>query len=270
MINTMNQLLSHPEKERLMVAEQFEFGETDRKKNERENERLPPGSTQMKLFRMTTDQALERAFADGYSRPVILNFAHGYNCGGGFEHASGSQEEDLFRCTSLFLSLWPHRRADDGAGVLNRGQWIGLYDHQLPRLQAFYPHGKCDAIYSPEVLMVSQAEPSKFPYAMGKNYYFAAISSAAQDVAREPPFDANLLREKIKTIFHIAALNNHDCLVLGAYGCGYFRNPPEEVARIFKQELDSGDFRDTFKAVYFGVVGDTSVRAFEAWFGAPQ
>ena len=30
----------------------------------------------------------------------LLNFAHGYNCGGGFEHAGGSQEEDIFRETS--------------------------------------------------------------------------------------------------------------------------------------------------------------------------
>ena len=31
---------------------------------------------------------------------AVLNFAHGYNCGGGFEHAAGSQEEAIFRSTS--------------------------------------------------------------------------------------------------------------------------------------------------------------------------
>merc|ERR1719262_1578330 len=60
--------------------------------------------------------------------PAILNFAHSYNCGGGFEHAGGSQEEAIFRASSVFLSLWPHRRADDGPGVLKRGRWIGDYD----------------------------------------------------------------------------------------------------------------------------------------------
>lgn len=28
-------------------------------------------------------------------RPAVLNFAHGYNCGGGFEHAGGSLSEDV-------------------------------------------------------------------------------------------------------------------------------------------------------------------------------
>merc|ERR1719401_2095070 len=61
-------------------------------------------------------------------KPVALNFAHAYNCGGGFEHSGGSQEEACFRTSSLFLSLWPHRRSDDGPGVLKRGQWIGDFD----------------------------------------------------------------------------------------------------------------------------------------------
>merc|ERR1719174_435753 len=87
-------------------------------------------------------------------RPAVLNFAHGYNCGGGFEHASGSQEEDIFRKTSIFLSLWPHRRVDDGPGVLKRGHWIGSFDEVLPRKAAFYPHAECGGIYSPHVRVV--------------------------------------------------------------------------------------------------------------------
>merc|ERR1719422_2738706 len=82
-------------------------------------------------------------------RPAVLNFAHGYNCGGGFEHAGGSQEEDIFRKTSVFLSLWPHRRIDDGPGVLARGMWIGEFDNKLARKTAFYPLTSCGGVYSP-------------------------------------------------------------------------------------------------------------------------
>merc|ERR1719428_2077043 len=88
------------------------------------------------------------------TRPAILNFAHSYNCGGGFEHCGGSQEEDIFRKTSVFLSLWPHRRADDGPGVLKRGLWIGDFDEALPRKNAFYPHTECGDVYSPHVRIV--------------------------------------------------------------------------------------------------------------------
>ncbi|CAK9038453.1 unnamed protein product [Durusdinium trenchii] len=74
-----------------------------------------------------------RLLANSGLRVAMLNFAHGYNCGGGFEHAGGSQEEAIFRATSVFLSLWPHRRKDDGPGILKRGHWIGDFDEQLPR-----------------------------------------------------------------------------------------------------------------------------------------
>merc|ERR1719265_1022052 len=81
---------------------------------------------------MGSVDAVELLCKQGF-RPALLNFAHGYNCGGGFEHAGGSQEEDIFRKTSLFLSLWPHRRSDDGPCVLKRGMWIVDYNEDLPR-----------------------------------------------------------------------------------------------------------------------------------------
>ena len=45
----------------------------------------------------------------------------------GFEHAGGSQEEAIFRSTSIFLSLWPHRRkAPSGE---NNSAWGGGCAH---------------------------------------------------------------------------------------------------------------------------------------------
>jgi len=46
--------------------------------------------------------------------------------------------------------------------------------------------------------------------------------------------DRKLLTSKIESIFKIALANGHDSLVLGAIGCGVFKNPPIEVANIFK------------------------------------
>ena len=54
---------------------------------------------------LTSVQAAERAAAGG-KQVCLLNFANAYNCGGGFEHKRGTQEEDIFRQTSCFLSLW--------------------------------------------------------------------------------------------------------------------------------------------------------------------
>merc|ERR1719330_184114 len=104
-----------------------------------------------------TMRALRLAVHWRAEKPMVLSFAHGYNAGGGFEHSGGSQEEAIWRSSSIFLSIWPHRRADDGAGVLARGDWIGEYDGSLPRRQAFYPHTECGLIYSPYVRAVRRS-----------------------------------------------------------------------------------------------------------------
>ena len=38
---------------------------------------------------------------------------------------------------------------------------------------------------------------------------------------------------KIRTIYRLALKNGHDSVILGAFGCGAFRNPPEIVAKVF-------------------------------------
>ena len=81
--------------------------------------------------------------------PVVLNMANEYNCGGGWCDKRGSQEEALFRVSTLPLSLWPHRRVKD-----NR---FGQYDQHLTRAEAFYPWTECGVIYSPEVHILRDA-----------------------------------------------------------------------------------------------------------------
>eukprot|EP00927_Polykrikos_kofoidii_P037719 TRINITY_DN31931_c0_g1_i2.p1 TRINITY_DN31931_c0_g1~~TRINITY_DN31931_c0_g1_i2.p1 ORF type:complete len:339 (-),score=54.50 TRINITY_DN31931_c0_g1_i2:67-1083(-) len=189
-------------------------------------------------------------------RPAVLNFAHGHNCGGGFEHAGGSQEEDIFRKSSAFLSLWPRRRTDDGPGVLARGMWIGEYDDLLSRKDAFYPHTECGGIYSPHVRLVRRVGEAGVPIApaedIAKLPCFSLLTAAAQDLNRESPFQPKLLREKLRTVLHMAAVNEHDALVVGAFGCGFFRNPPEVVAQTY-QDLLRGEFAGVFRTCIFAV-----------------
>ncbi|CAE7644902.1 unnamed protein product [Symbiodinium pilosum] len=191
--------------------------------------------------------------ADLGLRVLMLNFAHGYNCGGGFEHAAGSQEEAIFRSSSLFLSLWPHRRKDDGPGVLKRGTWIGDFDPLLPRKEPFYEHTECGGIYSPHVQL------------LGTDAEVAVATVAAQDVTRNPPFRPELLREKIRTVLWMAREHGHDAVILGAFGCGYFSNPTEAVAQIFQQVLAT-EFSGVFRLVVFALLRDRNFPVFAKCF----
>lgn len=60
----------------------------------------------------------------------------------------------------------------------------------------------------------------------------------------------------MRTIFRIALANNNDSLVLGAMGCGAFRNPPAHVARIFHEVMDEAEFKNRFKKIVFAILDD--------------
>eukprot|EP00759_Apiculatamorpha_spiralis_P011049 PhF_6_TR18522/c0_g1_i1/m.27057 len=60
---------------------------------------------------------------------------------------------------------------------------------------------------------------------------------------------------KIRRLLHAAAMNEVDHLVLSAFGCGVFKNPPEQVAEIFSLVLQ--DYGGYFKSVTFAVLGSS-------------
>ena len=63
--------------------------------------------------------------------------------------------------------------------------------------------------------------------------------------------------DKIRQIMKIGIDNNHDSLVLGAWGCGIFHNPPEIIAELFKQVLNEPGIKDYFKIVHFAILEDS-------------
>lgn len=67
--------------------------------------------------------------------------------------------------------------------------------------------------------------------------------------------ERELMLEKMRTVLRIAAYYGHPDLVLGAFGCGHvFRNPPREVARMWRQLLfQDPEFAGAFSNVVFAV-----------------
>ena len=66
--------------------------------------------------------------------------------------------------------------------------------------------------------------------------------------------NAELFGYHVKRAIHVltcAAAQGVDILVLGAFGCGAFRNDPEVVARAYKVAI--GEFPKVFKKIEFAV-----------------
>jgi uncharacterized protein (TIGR02452 family) len=52
----------------------------------------------------------------------------------------------------------------------------------------------------------------------------------------------------------VLAVNNVTHCVLGAMGCGAFQNPPLQVASLFRQVLEEGEFMGVFEEIIFAVL----------------
>ncbi len=194
-----------------------------------------------------------QAYAQQGKKVCVLNFASATNPGGGVVRGSSAQEECICRCTTLYPclntgSLWdifytPHRKMENP-----------LYNN--------------DCIYTPDLCVFKS--DTNFPESLPRNEWWNVnvITCAAPNLREHPsnamnPFAGNitakislaeleeLLTKRIRRIFEIGAANGNEVLILGAFGCGAFRNPPEIVAKVFNKVMQ--DFLYNFDTIEYAV-----------------
>ena len=81
-----------------------------------------------------------------------------------------------------------------------------------------------------------------------------------------------ILMRRIRNIFEVAIENDVDILVLGAFGCGAFHNPPEVVTDAFRECLLELRYLNAFDEVVFAVkreaIPSRNIEMFERAFSA--
>ncbi len=184
---------------------------------------------------------------------AVLNFASASNPGGGVANGSSAQEECLCRCSTLYFNLneqsnWekfykPHRR--DGNPLHNDdiiytpGVVVFKSDAAYPKLLAERDWQKLNVI---TCAAPNLRERPINRYNSGDGFAAVNISDA----------DLQALHEKrARRILDVAAFGQNDALILGAFGCGAFRNKPQVVAAAYKNVL--ADYRRAFKVIEFAV-----------------
>jgi len=65
---------------------------------------------------------------------------------------------------------------------------------------------------------------------------------------------------KLRGLFWTALENGHDSIVLSAFGCGAFANPPHHIAQLFHLVLNEPNFKGKFKHVVFAIFDDHNAR----------
>lgn len=202
------------------------------------------------------DAARRMVHADGTGRVAVLTFASARNPGGGFLNGAQAQEEALCRSSALYATLL--------------------------RVPEFYAHHRADrdvfytdrVIHSPGV-PVFRDDRGRFleaPFRVG--FLTSPAPNAGVIRSRTPeaaPRIGPVLDARAERVLETAALHGYRRLVLGAWGCGVFRNDPARVAEAFRTHLTGeGRFAAHFDEVVFAVLDRSgeraTLRAFEhAW-----
>ncbi|MGP0063958.1 MAG: TIGR02452 family protein [Isosphaeraceae bacterium] len=204
--------------------------------------------TAFEVVNATTLHASRELLRDDPSARVLaLNFASAKNPGGGFLNGSQAQEESLARASGLYACIAPLQAMYEA----NRGSSSCLYTEHM--------------IYSPDVPVFRDDDDTLLeePYAV--SFVTAPAVNAGVVREKEPRNVARIepvMLARIEKVLSLAVVNGHDVLVLGAWGCGVFRNDPAEVAVGFARHLNGeGRFRSAFRKVVFAVLDRTHDRS---------
>ncbi|MFF8594287.1 TIGR02452 family protein [Streptomyces sp. NPDC015220] len=208
----------------------------------------PAGTTAVEV---TGESSLEAARR--LTGPVaVLNFASARNPGGGYLNGAQAQEEALCRAAALYTCLLRARE---------------FYDHHRAHRDPFYSDR---VIHSPAVPVFRDDRGRLLdePYTAG---FLTAAAPNAGVVLRDAPERAaglpRALAIRAERVLETAAAHGYRRLVLGAWGCGVFRNDPAQVAEAFRAPLaPGGRFADAFEHVVFGVLDRTPGNAVRAAF----
>lgn len=173
-----------------------------------------------------------------YGAEGVLNFANAFTPGGGYLYGASSQEEALCRESTLYASL---------AGKK------GLpYYEENRRRQSMYGSG--GMVFSPFVEIFRSADGTLF----GPPRQTAVITAPAIDL-RGPAgkMDKEEISrrriQRIRCILALAVAKGIRTLTLGAWGCGVFRNPPDQVASDFYRVLVEERYRFYFDSILFAI-----------------
>lgn len=193
----------------------------------------------------------------------VLNFASSTNPGGGVTKGSTAQEECLCRCSNLYP-------------VLHQEKCIRKYYNVNKKYMANL--GSDAIIYSRNICVFKDKNYNMLPE--DERFYVDVITCAAPNLRENPQnqYNDGASKEKLtlseeelynihvkraRNILNVAVKNSDDYLILGAFGCGAFKNNPEIVAKAYKDVLQ--DYIYCFKVIDFAIIDGKNSNNYETF-----
>ena len=241
------------------ASEYFAPAELERLREDVVSGPCPYAETRFELENETTlEGAHTLALRGNAGRIGVLNFASAKNPGGGFLGGSQAQEESLARSSALYGSL---TRFHSEYYEAHRNQKDAFYSDRM--------------IYSPDC-PVFRDDAGAFLDARYQVDFLTSPAPNAGAIQKNRPLMVaeipGTLQARMDKVLALFASKGCATLVLGAWGCGVFRNCPEMVAASFAEFLKpGGPYHGRFELVRFSVLdraeGQPIYGAFAECFG---
>ena len=190
-----------------------------------------------------------RPYAEQGLKIAVLNFASSTNPGGGVTSGASAQEECLCRVSTLYPCL------------KDESMWDLFY---APHRKARNPMHNDDIIYTKDVFVFKDDDyqPLPKPFTVdvitcaaptlreqSSNRYNPSDGDKAPDITPEDLLAIHERRGRL--ILESAAVNGAEVLILGAFGCGAFKNDPAVVAQAYANILP--EYLHYFRTIEFAV-----------------
>ncbi|MEG4863118.1 MULTISPECIES: TIGR02452 family protein [unclassified Microcoleus] len=212
-------------------------------------------NTEFMVRNETTLVGSERtARSHKFAKIAVLNFASAKNPGGGFIKGAKAQEESLARSSALYKSLLKCPQYYQ----YHRSHKSLLYSDRL--------------IYSPGCPVFRKDDGTLLDEPYLVDFITSSAPNAGQ-IWRQESESRGKIRETLygrgAKLLALALNKGCEAIVLGAWGCGVFRNDPSMVAQMFADFLlSNGQFAGRFKSVIFSVLDFSAQRKILAEFNS--
>lgn len=230
--------------------------ETKFYKNEFRVDNIPTNEEETKIIVRNVDCLEEgvRLCREGYN-PAILNMASRRHPGGGVMLGAGAQEESLFRRTNLFRSLYQFTEY-----FINH-VWYKKYITPVSTGECYPLDRNFGGIYTPGALLFREDEQHGYKLMESPEcLFFISVAGMNRPKIKDATHIADDLIEgtknKMRTILRIGLRHGHDSLVLGALGCGAYRNPPSHIAKLFHEVFEEPEFKNKYRLISFAILDD--------------
>lgn len=202
---------------------------------------------------ISTVDAIHILSREGKEGIGVLNFASAKNPGGGFLNGAMAQEESLAASSTLYPTLTAHETY--------------YQENRSHRSMMYLDY----AIYSPNVLFFRDGAFQLTDCQKASVLTLPAVNMGQVILKGESEEEAKCrMRQRMKLALGIFAEQGARHLILGAYGCGVFRNDPKEVATWWKEILEEG-MGKYFDSVFYAVLDRTKeqncINTFRSIFG---